>query len=208
MFNGPAGLLKIIPHELIKDYTEQPYPELRLYNDSVIQGFSAERPSRLRGPQFHDAWADELAAWRYPEAWDMLQLCVRLPHANRNSKIIVTTTPKPKPWLMRIKKRNNTIITGGSTFDNEANLDPSTLAEYIDLYEGTRLGRQELYAETLTDVEGALWSLAMIESAHMEKDMVEPDMERVVIAIDPAVSSGESSAETGISVCGKCKGGL
>jgi predicted phage terminase large subunit-like protein len=112
---------------------------------------------------------------------------------------MVTTTPRPLPLLRELLKAPTTIVRRGSTFDNAANLAPSALAEFRARYQGTRLGRQELYAELLDDVPGALWTRAMLDDNRVK---VTPDLTRVVVAVDPAVSSGEGSDETGIVVCG------
>lgn len=202
-FDGESGILACIPHELIENYNRS-LLELRLINGSLIQGFSAEEPDRLRGPQFHKAWADELASWRYPqETWDMLMFCLRL---GEDTTINITTTPKPTKLLKELINSRNSYVISGSTFENEKNLSKIQLIALKDRYEGTRLGRQELYAEFLDDVEGALWTLALLEHSHKPIDV--KDYERIVVAIDPAVSANKNSDETGIcvaslSTCGK-----
>ena len=113
---------------------------------------------------------------------------------------IVTTTPKPVPIIQNLIKRTNIVITKGNTFDNADNLAPSALRMLKEKYENTRLGRQELYAEVLDDIEGALWNPSMIEKTRVKEI---PEMQRVVVAIDPAVSNNEDSDETGIIVVGK-----
>ena len=152
----------------------------------------------MRGPQHHGAWCDELAAWEKTEAWDQLQFGLRL---GKYPRTVITTTPKPIPLLKSLLKRDKIEVTRGSTFENKANLAPSALAELEFRYSGTRLGRQELYGEILDDVEGALWTRDMIERARIRADEV-PPLIRIVVAIDPAVTSGEDSDDTGIVVAG------
>ena len=172
--------------------------EIVLKNGSRIKLFSAEEPDRLRGPQHNGAWCDELAAWDKVDAWDQLQFGLRL---GDHPQIVVTTTPRPIPILKNLLTRETTHITRGSTFDNEKNLAPSALVELQLRYSGTRLGRQELQGELLEDVEGALWSRDMIESARIREEDL-PPLIRIVVAIDPAVTSGENSDDTGIVVAG------
>ena len=169
-----------------------------LPNGSRIKGFSAEEPDRLRGPQHHGAWCDELAAWAKPDAWDQLQFGLRL---GEHPQTVITTTPRPIPVVRNLIQRDSTLVTRGSTFENKANLAPSALAELELRYSGTRIGRQELYGEILDDVEGALWTRSMIDDARIQKNEL-PPLIRIVVAIDPAVTSGENSDDTGIVVAG------
>jgi phage terminase large subunit-like protein len=173
--------------------------EIRLTNGSLIKLISAEEPDRLRGPQFHGAWCDELAAWNYPETWEQLQFTLRL---GDHPQTIVTTTPRPTKIIKELvaNKDGLTQIVRGSTFDNAKNLAPSFLTNLRAKYEGTRLGRQELYAEVMSDTEGALWRYQDIEETRVE---ALPEMVRVIVAVDPAVTSGDDSDETGIVVVGK-----
>lgn len=167
-------------------------------NGAIATLFSAEEPERLRGPQHEAMWCDELAAWKYlRETWDMAMFGLRL---GTNPQVCITTTPKPLRILREIAAAAGTIVTRGSTFDNRANLAPAFLTKIISKYEGTRLGRQELNAELLEEAEGALWSRAMIEAARLTGPL--PEMKRIVVAVDPAVSENEGSAETGIVVAG------
>ena len=174
--------------------------QLFLTNGSQIKLFSAEEPERLRGPQFHGAWCDELAAWKYPETWDQLQFGLRL---GDKPQTVVTTTPKPKPLIRSLTGRTDgtVAITRGSTFENKANLAASALVELQARYAGTRLGRQELEGEILEDIEGALWTQDNIDQNRVERAPI--DMQRIVVAIDPAVTANEESDETGIVVAGK-----
>lgn len=203
-FGGNSGLRSVIPEDCYevnrgrKAYSENT-AEIRLSNGSKILGFPAIEPDRLRGPQFHRAWCDELAAWRYPETFDQLMFGLRL---GDNPQCVITTTPKPTPAITTLIGRDDTIVTTGSTFENEANLAPSALAMLKERYEGTTLGRQELYAEIIDGMEGALWKMALIDEARLKVDE-ERELTQILVAIDPAVTSGEDADETGIMVVGK-----
>ncbi len=140
-------------------YTETRHFRLRWPNGAEALGFSAEDPASLRGYEFDAAWCDELAAWRYPEAYDQLQFGLRAPGARQ----IVTTTPRPVRLVRELLADPSTVVTRGRTLDNAANLDPATLRYYFARYGGTRLGRQELDAELLDDVPGALWTRDRID---------------------------------------------
>jgi len=153
-------------------------------------------PNVCRGPQHDLAWCDELASWRYAAAWDNLLLGLRL---GSDPRVVVTTTPKPNRLVRDVLASPGTVVTRGATFDNAANLAPAFLDTVVRRYQGTRLGRQELEAELLDDVPGALWSRDAIEAARVT---AAPDLSRIVVAIDPAVSSGEGADETGIVVAG------
>ena len=203
-FGGPSGLLNIVPKECYLVSTNQKgysssTTEMRLYNGSKITGYAASEPDRLRGPQFHRAWCDEVAAWRYPEAFDQLMFGLRL---GKNPQCLITTTPKPNKIIKNLVSRNDVYVTSGSTFENEANLADSALAMLKEKYEGTALGRQELYAEIIENLEGALWSNKLIEEARLPED-TEKELTQIIVAIDPAVTNNEDSDETGIVVVGK-----
>jgi len=206
-FGGVSGIMNWLPKECLLKGRGQGYSstsqEIRLYNGSLIQGFAATEPERLRGPQFHRAWCDEIAAWQYPDTFDQLMFGLRL---GENPQCIITTTPKPNDITRNLVKRTNTIITRGSTFDNAANLAPAAIQQLKEKYEGTRLGRQELYAEVLDDLEGALWAFSSIEKNRMSKDEM-PSLTRIVVAIDPAVTNNQFSDETGIVVSGSDENG-
>ena len=202
-FGGPSGILNFLPKELLLQGRGQGYnatgQEIRLWNGSKIMGFSATEPDRLRGPQFHHAWCDEIAAWRYPETFDQLMFGLRL---GEDPKCTITTTPKPTKLVKSLLARKRTCITRGTTFENRANLAEAAIQQLEERYGGTRLGRQELYAEVLEDVEGALWNYQMIEDERMKMDEI-PEMQRVVVGIDPAVTHSADSDETGIVVAGR-----
>jgi predicted phage terminase large subunit-like protein len=198
---GDSGLRAICPQSMISTYNRS-MGELEFFNGSRVKLFSADEPDRMRGPQHHGAWCDELAAWRYEDAWDQLLFGLRLGECPR---VVITTTPRPTALVRKIVADSNTIVTGGSTFDNAANLAPSALAALKAKYEGTRLGRQELYAEMLDDTLGALWTQRMLEDARTQAI---PELKRIVVALDPAISANEGSDETGIIVAGLGVDGL
>lgn len=194
---GVSGIRAILDRYEMAQRWNRSLGEVILKNGSRIKLFSADEPDRLRGPQHHGAWADELAAWKNPqEAWDQLRFGLRL---GDNPQCVVTTTPRPLQLLRTLEKDNKTTITRGSTFDNAANLSTVALEDLRAKYENSRLGRQELYGELLTDVEGALWTHELIE-AHRTLD--HPQLERIVVAVDPAVTYTDDSDETGIIVAG------
>lgn len=149
-FNGPTGLLAVIPPFLIKSWKQSPYPVITLWNDAIIMGFSADVPNRLRGPQCHRAWCDEVAAWRYPEeAWSNLIFGLRLgPHP----QIFWTGTPKPKPFIRNLVKEPRSIVVSGSTYENRENL-PDVTFRNIAKYEGTAIGRQEIWGDVIDPEE-------------------------------------------------------
>jgi phage terminase large subunit-like protein len=196
MVEGVSGVMAIAPPWDRPRY-EPSKRRLTWANGAVATVFSADEPERLRGPQHGALWADELAAWRYPEAWDMALMGLRL---GIHPRFVVTTTPKPIKLIRTLLSDPAIIVTRGSTYDNHANLAPNFLSTIIRKYEGTRLGRQELNAELLEDTPGALWTLAVIDAARVS---VAPALSRVVIAVDPAASSGENADETGITAQGR-----
>ena len=193
---GESGILNILKEfGVLKDYNRS-ISEIFLTNRSRIKLFSGEEPDRLRGPQFHGGWFDELAAFKRPDAWDQYQFGARL---GKHPQTIVTTTPRPTKLIKDLVDRKGVHVVRGSTFDNAKNLAPSALAELKLRYENTRLGRQELYGEILDTVEGALWTREMIERARVT-DI--PPLIRIVVAIDPAVTNNADSDETGIVAAG------
>jgi len=173
-------------------------------NGAQVEFYSAEEPERLRGPQFEAAWCDETASWnKDQETWDMLQFCLRL---GKHPRVCVTTTPKSTVLIRKLLKDPKTVITTGSTFDNTNNLADTYLTAVKEQYEGTRLGRQELYAEVLLENEGALWTADMIDNCQITSSEL-PPLIRKVVAVDPAVSSNVESDNTGIVVAGICEQG-
>jgi phage terminase large subunit-like protein len=195
MIEGESGILAICPpseRPLYKAAKRQ----LEWPNGARTLIFTADEPDRLRGKQHMKLWADELAAWRYPDSWDQAMFGLRL---GDNPQAIVTTTPRPIKIVRELMASPNTIVTHGTTYDNRENLAPSFFTNIINKYEGTRLGRQELNAEILDDNPNALWRRVDIDALRVK---VSPELKRVVVGVDPAVTSKKTSAETGISVCG------
>lgn len=196
MIEGESGLLEVCSS------ASQPHYEPSLHrltwpNGAVATTFSADEPNRLRGPQHDLAWCDELAAWRYPAAWDMLMFGLRI---GDDPRAVVTTTPRPIKLIRDLLADPKVATTRGRTIENRANLAPAFLEQIVRRYQGTRLGRQELDAELLEDLPGALWQRGIIEAARIA---ALPELVRVVVAIDPAATSGEHADETGIIVAGR-----
>lgn len=196
MVEGESGILAI-SHPGERPHYEPSKRRLTWPNGARGIIFSADEPDRLRGPQCYKAWCDELATWRYPEAWDQLKFGLRL---GANPQTIITTTPRPTQLIRQLAKAKTTHITSGTTYENKANLAAAFFSHIVTNYEGTRLGRQELMAEILEDIEGALWTSELIEKTRVK---AAPPMERVVVALDPAATSKKDSDKTGIVVTGK-----
>src|SRR5262249_44317541 len=200
MVEGESGLLAIATDDERPLY-EPSRHRLTWRNGAVATLFSADEPERLRGPQHDFAWCDELAAWRYPQAWDMLMFGLRL---GTDPRVVVTTTPRPTRLIKTLLADPKVAVTRGSTAENRGNLAPAFLDQIVRRYEGTRLGRQELEAEILEDVPGALWSRGIVEAG---RTAAAPEIARIRGAIDPAAGSSAASDETGIVVAGKDRHG-
>jgi len=193
MVLGESGLLAVCPPHNRPVY-EPSKRSVTWPNGAVAKLYSAEKPDRLRGPQHEVAWCDEVAAWSYPqETWDNLLFGLRL----GASQCVVTTTPRPTTLIKQLVK--DATVTTGTTYDNQANLSQVFLKTVLKKYEGTRLGLQELHARLLEDTPGALWNLALLEQNRVQ---YAPELIRVVVAVDPAVTNNENSSETGIVVAG------
>lgn len=195
---GDSGLLNIVPFECIDSWNRS-QGEMTFKNGSKIKLFSADAPERLRGPQHHVAWCDELGAWANDAALEQLRFGLRLGTA---PKMIITTTPRPNRLILNLLKMEGrgVVITRGNTFENKDNLAAAALEELSRLYENTRMGRQELYAELLLDTPGALWSRDQLDSLRI-KD-APATLERLVVGVDPAVTAHARSDKTGIVACG------
>lgn len=202
LVEGPSGILAVHP----SDYRPMFEPSKRRLtwpNGCIATLYNAVEPDQLRGPQHDAALCDELAKWRYArETWDQLQFGMRLgPHP----QVVVTTTPRPIPVLKEILADPTTVMTRGSTMDNADNLAPSFMDAIVSRFEGTRIGRQELNAEMLIDVPGALWTRDMIDRTRMKS---EPQLKRVVVAVDPSGTAGGGEGDDiGIVVAGVDKDG-
>jgi len=197
MVLGDSGILASHP----KDFRPEWSPTNRRLtwpNGSQAWVYNATEPDQLRGPQHHAAWVDELAKFRYmQETWDQLQFGLRL---GDHPRALITTTPRPMPLIKRLMNDPDTVVTRGATLDNQANLATNTVKALYERYGGTRLGRQELEGEILTDIPGALWNRDMIDASRLRE--VPENLERVYVAVDPAVTNTENSDEHGIVVVG------
>lgn len=203
MVEGPSGILAV--HE---DRSDRPTwsPSLRRLqwrNGAVAQCFSSEDPDSLRGPQFAAAWADELGKWRHPrETWDNLQFGLRLGARPRE---VVTTTPRAIPLLRELLADGAVAVSRSRTEDNAKHLAPTFLRAVVGRYAGTRLGRQELEGELIDDRPDALWTRGRIEAARVA---AAPDLQRVVVAVDPPAGSGPRADACGIVVAGRDEAGF
>ncbi|WP_245810545.1 DNA-packaging protein [Loktanella atrilutea] len=159
--------------------------------------YSAFDPEALRGPQFDAVWADELAKWKQGQkTWDMVQFCLRL---GEDPRACITTTPRNVPVLRDMLERDSTVTTHATTYDNAANLAPGFLEEVRRRFGGTRKGRQELDGVLLTDAPGALWTEAILTEALVT---TVPDLDRIVVAVDPPTTGHRGSDACGIVVAG------
>lgn len=193
IIEGESGILSISPDDFMPNY-EPSKRRLTWSNGSMAYLRSADRPDRLRGPQCHWAICDELAAWRYPSAWDQLLFGLRL---GDDPRVAVATTPRPTPIIKSLVNDETVAVVTGSTYENRDALAPVYFDEIIRRYEGTTLGQQEIHAQLLLDHPGALWKRDDIDNARV---IELPDLRRIVVAIDPAASDNEESSETGIVV--------
>lgn len=199
LIEGESGILACSPPDFTPIYNASKR-RLTWPNGTVATVFSAETPDRLRGPQFHWAIADELASWRYTEkiegdttsAWDMLQFGLRL---GDNPQCAIATTPRPTKVIRELIENPACVVVSGTTYENRSNLAANFFRQVIKRYEGTRLGRQELLAQILDDVPGALWNRTLLDDTRIIQP---PPLYRIVVAIDPAATTGT----TGIVVVG------
>ena len=196
MIEGESGIINISPPWNKPTY-EPSKRKLTWPSGAHALVFSSHEPDQLRGPQFDAAWCDELASWEYPEqTWDNLSFALRL---GRHPRSVVTTTPKPIKLIRDLPNSPGVHVTRGSTFDNQDNLAPAFFNGIIDRYDGTRIGQQEIYAEITDEDEDALWKREWIEKARLGSY---PPIARIVVSIDPAMSTRPTSSETGIVVVG------
>lgn len=207
---GPSGLLRALlpaadgyPAELLSMNASE--LEVRLTNGSKIHGFSADGYERLRGLNLSGAWVDEMATFAYPKEL-MTEALLPALRIGENPRVLITTTPRPIRFLRELVAREDgsVAVVYGSTWDNAANLSRVALAELRTRYEGTRAGQQELEGLLLSDVSGALWSHDRLDETRVRNA---PQMSRIVVGVDPAVTSGEDADHTGIVVVGKSHDG-
>lgn len=192
MVEGPAGIIAVSP-PWNRPHYEPSKRRLTWPSGVVATTFSADEPDALRGPQCDTYWADELASWRFlDDAWSNLMFGFRLSGDPRG---VITTTPKPVAQLRAIMVDTAAVVTRGHTYENLANLAGPFRQFVVGKYEGTRLGRQELAGELLEDAPGALWQRATVDALRVTRH---PELIRVVVAVDPSVTSTEASDECGI----------
>lgn len=205
---GESGVLSITPNDWRPEYISSK-KRIEWPNGSITHCYTAEEPERIRGPNLDFAWCDELASWAEHSdeameyAWQMLRFCMRI----GTPETIITMTPKPRPLLMKLLKRSDIVVTGGSTFENEANLAKEFLQEMKDDFEGTTIGQQELYAQILDLTSGGLWSPKQFKAITVRSEDV-PELVRIIIAVDPATTAKEGSDYTAIIVVGLGVDGL
>lgn len=202
MIEGPTGILATAPPDFRPKW-EPSRRRLTWPNGAVAHGVSAEEPDRVRGLNIGFSWLDEAAFMPLiEEVWSNLVLALRV---GSNPHILVTTTPRPTKWIKELIANPLTVTRRVSTYENLHNLSPVFRQQILETFEGTRLGRQELYGEVLEDVEGSLWKPEMIQ--HIPENKV-PDLVRIVVAVDPAGSANAKSDETGIIVLGISAAGV
>lgn len=200
MIKGDSGLLACDP-TLSEDSWSPTNRCLTWPNGSKAFTYNGTTPDQLRGPQHHFAWVDELAKFEYmQDAWDQMLFGLRL---GRHPQVLVTTTPRPLPLIKKLVAQEDTYVTRGATLDNKANLAENTVKALYERYGNTRLGRQELEGEILGDIPGALWRREDIDNAR--QNQAPEDLERVIVAVDPAASSHEGSDESGVVVVGMAR---
>lgn len=193
---GPSSILKISDPRF-RPYYEPSKRRVIWPNGVTATIYSGDEPDQLRGPSHDIVWLDELAKFKYPqECMDNILFGLR---GNEEIKIFVSTTPRPIKIIKDLVNDPNAIVRRGSTYENAANLPEKFLKMLLEKYEGTRIGRQEIYAEILDDNPNALWSRITLDKNRVTKS---PTLIRVVVAVDPEASDTETSAETGIIVAG------
>jgi predicted phage terminase large subunit-like protein len=196
MIEGVSGLMSVYPPDE-RPKLEASKNQLLWDNGTMAQLFAADDPDSLRGPQFDAAWCDELAKWRRPDlAWDNLQFALRL---GKWPQCVVTTTPRPLLILKKILDDPATASTHSRTSDNASFLSPSFLAEMRRRYGDTPIGRQELEGEIVEERMTGLWKRSQIDQGRM---LARPELIRIVVAVDPPVTSTAGSDSCGIIVAG------
>jgi phage terminase large subunit-like protein len=209
MIDGPGGILKNTP-PWERPYYEPSKRRIVWPNGSWATIYSDEEPDQTRGFSGDTAWLDEFGKFKHAqECWENLNFGMREVSGDQPRRII-TTTPRPIAILKKIEGQSSTVVTVGTSHENRSNLDPTWYKDVILKYEKTRLGRQEVMAEILDDVPGALWTRAMLDEAKIEateeKPVTLPSMQRIVVGVDPSGASGDpedDSDSIGIVVAGK-----
>ena len=202
MVHGESGILAVCPPWNKPEFRAAPQkgrPKLFWPNGAIATLYDAREPDQLRGPQHDLAWMDELAKYRYAQAlFDNLLMGLRL---GDNPRWLATTTPRPIALIKQLMKDSTVVVTQYSSTDNLANLAMAYRRNVIERYAGTRLGRQEIDAEILEDIPGALWSRRNLDENRVAVSDV-PALIRLVVSVDPAITSGDSANETGIIAAG------
>lgn len=200
--NG-SGLIRACERAGLTGWTWEPSKKMFTFpNGAVAYGYSAEEPDALRGKQHGAAWMDEPAHYALvDEVWAMLKFGLRMRSEAGRAKVLATSTPKPIKWIKDLIAKDTTRVVRVATHANLSNLDESFREQILEDFEGTRLGRQEIYGEILEDVEGALWTNAMIQHMPIDRDKIEFDS--IVVGVDPAGTNTRRSDETGIVVVGR-----
>lgn len=196
---GPSGILSQAPNHF-RPHHSPGHRKLIWPNGTETTLISSEKPDRIRGGNFDRGWFDELSYWQDGKrVWELAQFALRLGSRVRG---VITMTPRPIPVVKDLLARENDdiVVTRGATYDNKKNLSDNYINVVIKPFEGTSLGRQELEGQLLTEVDGALWDRGMLEACRVKEA---PPLSRTVVGIDPAISSGDKSCETGIVVAGK-----
>lgn len=199
MVEGPAGVLAVSRPTERPQWTPS-QRQLVWMNGARARCFSADDPEQLRGPEFDFAWADEIAKWRYPAAWDNLMLALRIGAA---PQCLATTTPRSIPWLRQLASAHDTCLATGKTADNAVNLAPGFVAAMQQRYGGTPLATQELDGRFLNDDADALWTRDMVQQCRATPP-TRAFLTRILIGVDPAIGG---PGETGIIVAGKDRSG-
>jgi predicted phage terminase large subunit-like protein len=198
LVEGESGILAISPPWFKPKY-EPSKRRVTWPNGAIATTYSAEDPDQLRGPQHDFLAADEIAKWRYgQDTLDNALLGLRL----GQSRGVLGTTPRPTKFIRDVMALDGIVVTRGSTYDNMANLSKVFINTTIKRYQGTRLGRQEIYGHVLEELIGALWTYALIDAWRRTAKQM-PDLAEVVVGVDPAAESGEDNDETGIIVAGR-----
>lgn len=193
MIEGESGILHVSP-DWERPVYEPSKRRVSWPNGASGTVYTSYEPDQLRGPQFDTVWVDELASFKYPqETWDNLMLATRL---GDRPRVLVTATPKPISLIRDLISSPHAVIIKGTTFENRPNLTPLFYEQVIAQYENSRLGRQEIYADILDEIPGALWTRSLLQYK------TPPELRRIVVAIDPAVTSSPDANETGIIVAG------
>ena len=203
MVLGESGLMAVCPRGERPRYARSA-GRLAWPNGAVSQLFSAEEPDRLRGKQHEKLWVDELAAWRRPDAFEQALLGLRL---GAKPQAVVTTTPRPTKLIKQLVADPLTIVSRGSTFDNLHHLAQAFVERITQRYAGRTIGRQELFAEIVEEIPGALWTRALIERQRLATGGAPATYVEIVVGVDPPAKSGAKADECGIVVAARAEGG-